>query len=312
MIGKQTSGRSFGGCVRYLLQRELACILDADGVRAHDMALIIHDFNIQRKMNPSLGKAVGHLILSWSKDDLDKLTPAKLTEHAREYMQKMKIADTQYIVVLHADREHPHIHIVYNRVNNFGKTISDSNNYKHNVQVCKEMTLKHGYHFGEGKKGVNRERLKGKEQIRYFLFDAINVAKKNVNSWERLQTLLAQKGIGMEFKYKSGSKEIQGVSFSLGDIKMKGSAIDRRCSFKNLNEFLQNNTLANQIRTAVQARTQDIPTSNDMVGTTHAENTNSIQQGSEWLDLFGELGYAFGGTGDEDDAKKRRKHGIGR
>jgi hypothetical protein len=307
MIGKQISGRSFGGCIRYLLQRELACILDADGVRAHDMALIIHDFNIQRKMNPSLGKAVGHLILSWSKEDLDKLTPAKLTEHAREYMQKMKIADTQYIVVLHADREHPHIHIVYNRVNNFGKTISDSNNYKRNVQVCKEMTLKHGYHFGEGKKGVNRERLKGKEQIRYFVYDAINAAKKNANSWGRLDAILAQKGIGIAFKYKSGSREIQGVSFCMDEYKLKGSAIDRSCSYKNLNDFLQSNTLANQIRAVMETRAQETPIANGLT-----ENISVLHQTSEWSDLLEDVGYAFGGGNDEDDARKRRRRGIGR
>jgi hypothetical protein len=307
MIGKQISGRSFGGCIRYLLQRELACIMDAYGVRAHDMALIIHDFNIQRKMNPNLGKAVGHLILSWSKVDLDKLTPAKLTEHAREYMQKMKIIDTQYIVILHGDREHPHIHIVYNRVNNFSKTISDSNNYKRNVQVCKEMTLKYSYHFGEGKKGVNRERLKGKEQIRYFIYDAINAAKKNANSWERLETILAQKGIGIEFKYKSGSKEIQGVSFSMGEYKLKGSAIDRSCSYKNLNDFLQSNTLANQIRAAMETRAQEAP-----ITKAPAENISFVHQVGEWSERLEDMGYAFGGADDEDDARKRRRHGIGR
>lgn len=307
MISKQISGRSFGGCIRYLLQRELACIMDADGVRAHDMALIIRDFNNQRKMNPNLGKAVGHLILSWSKEDLDKLTPAKLTEHAREYMQKMKIADTQYIVILHGDREHPHIHIVYNRVNNFGKTISDSNNYKRNVQVCKEMTLKHGYHFGEGKKDVNRERLKGKEQLRYFIYDALNAAKKNANSWGRLQTILAQKGIDIEFKYKSGSKEIQGVSFSMGEYKLKGSAIDRLCSYKNLNDFLQSNTLANQIRAAMETRAQEAP-----ITKAPAENISLVHQVGEWSELLEDMGYAFGGADDEDDARKRRRRGIGR
>jgi hypothetical protein len=307
MIGKQISGRSFGGCIRYLLQRELACIMDADGVRAHDMTLIIHDFNNQRKMNPNLGKAVGHLILSWSKEDLDKLTPAKLTEHAREYMQKMKIADTQYIVVLHGDREHPHIHIVYNRVNNFGKTISDSNNYKRNVQVCKEMTLKYGYHFGEGKKDVNRERLKGKEQIRYFIYDEINAAKKNANNWGRLETILAQKGIGIEFKYKSGSMEIQGVSFSMGQYKLKGSAIDRLCSYKNLNDFLQSNTLANQIRVVMETKAEEA-----LITNFPAENISLIQHVGEWSELLEDMGYAFGGGNDEDDARKRRRRGIGR
>ena len=39
----------------------------------------------------------------------------------------MKITDTQYIIVRHQDREHPHVHIVFNRIDNNGKSISDRN-----------------------------------------------------------------------------------------------------------------------------------------------------------------------------------------
>ncbi|MFD2144326.1 relaxase/mobilization nuclease domain-containing protein [Mucilaginibacter antarcticus] len=256
MVGKQISGKSFGGCIRYLLNRDKAFVLDAEGIRSFSIDTIIQDLNIQRKMNPNLGKAVGHLILSWSKEDIDKLNTDLVTNLAKEYLQKMRINDTQYITVLHTDREHPHIHIVYNRVNNQGKTISDSNNYKQNVKICKELTLKYGFHFGESKREVHRDRLKGKEQIRYQLYDAIIAAAKKASNWTQMETLLAQNGIGIEFKYKSGTKEIQGVSFSQREIKTKGSAIDRSCSYKNLNDTIEQNTLANQLRAAINAAGQ--------------------------------------------------------
>jgi hypothetical protein len=311
MIGKQISGRSFGGCIRYLLNRDHAYILEAEGLRSYATRLIIQDLNNQRKMNPNLGKAVGHLILSWSKEDMDKLDTINVTDRAREYMQKMKITDTQYIVVLHADRDHPHIHIVYNRVNNQGRTVSDSNNYQRNIKVCKEMTLKYGYHFGEGKKDVNRDHLKGREQIRYIIYDAITAAKKKCNNWESLAKILAQQGVGIEFKYKSGSKEIQGVSFNRGEIKMKGSAIDRNCSYKNLNDFLQGNTLANQIRTSMNERAQDAQITHKDAQSTPSEGPAIAPDTESWLDVFSDMGYAFGGD-DEDDARKRRRRGIGR
>ena len=41
---------------------------------------------------------------------------------AREYMEKTGIKDTQYIIARHHDQKHPHIHIVYNRVDNNGRT----------------------------------------------------------------------------------------------------------------------------------------------------------------------------------------------
>src|SRR5690606_37167474 len=125
MIGEVITGKSFGGCLRYLMNRPEATVLEAEGVRMDSARAATIDFNLQRKMNPGLGNAVGHLILSWSKEDRPKLSPAIMAERAREYLAKMRIRNTQYLVMQHTDREHPHIHIVYNRVNNEGKTLSD-------------------------------------------------------------------------------------------------------------------------------------------------------------------------------------------
>ena len=42
------------------------------------------------------------------------------------------------------DREHPHVHIVFNRIDNNGKTISDRNDMYRNEQVCKKLKAKQG------------------------------------------------------------------------------------------------------------------------------------------------------------------------
>jgi len=38
-------------------------------------------------MRPELGKAVGHLVLSWIEDDLSKLSDEIMVERAKEYMK---------------------------------------------------------------------------------------------------------------------------------------------------------------------------------------------------------------------------------
>jgi len=40
----------------------------------------------------------------------------------------MEIKNTQYVIVQHTDRQNPHVNIVYNRVDNDGRTITDKNN----------------------------------------------------------------------------------------------------------------------------------------------------------------------------------------
>src|SRR5476649_2572322 len=208
MIGKVITGKSFGGCIRYVVQKHDAVILDGAGLRMREVNQIIDDFNLQRKYNPNLGQAVGHIALSWSINDLAKLNDEVMVNMAKEYLQKMKIQDTQYLIVKHQDRDHPHIHIVYNRVDNNGKTIADNFQKQRNVKVCKDMTLKHGLYMSPGKEQVNRKQLKGKDKIKYELFDAIKSASKKVKNLNELKQVLAKQGIGMLYKCKSGTNEI--------------------------------------------------------------------------------------------------------
>src|ERR1700744_4341936 len=113
MVEKQISGKSFGGCIRYVLMWDKAFIIDSEGLRITSVNAIISDFNIQRKMNPNLGKAVGHMVLSWRKEDAGLLNDGLMAKVAGEYMEGMGMRNTQFVVVRHTDRERPHIHIVY-------------------------------------------------------------------------------------------------------------------------------------------------------------------------------------------------------
>ena len=109
MIGKIKKGSGFKGCVNYVLGKEQAALLHAEGVLAESKQDIIRSFCMQTEMNPGLKKPVGHIALSYSVVDAPKLTDEKMVQLAQEYMREMKITDTQYIIVRHQDREHPHV-----------------------------------------------------------------------------------------------------------------------------------------------------------------------------------------------------------
>src|SRR5690606_26062306 len=123
MIAKVITGKSFGGCVRYLLEREKSSVLDSAGVRDYDTKAIIADLNAQPKMRPQLGNAIGHTVLFSSNDASEKLTVETMTSHANVYIELMSFKNPRYVTVLHADKNPPCLHIVYNRVDNRGKTI---------------------------------------------------------------------------------------------------------------------------------------------------------------------------------------------
>jgi ribosomal protein L7/L12 len=312
MMGKPITGRSFGGCIRYVVDKQEAKILAAEGVRMQNASALAHDFNLQRKMRPELGKAAGHLVLSWSKEDLSKLSDEIMVERAKEYMEKVGIRNTQYVIVRHSDRDHPHLHLVYNRVDNNGKTITDKNNFAKNVKACKEITLKYGYHLGEGKDLVNRQALKGKEKIRYELYDAIKAAMKTATTWKGMEAELAKQGIGIAYKFRSGTKEVQGISFEKGDIKMKGSAIDRSLSYAKIDATLNRNQHVHLYHAAMKANEPLVASQlrEAIRQSVQAEYHHSPDGGKGLLQILLEPQFA-GATpdpiGDADIARRKRK-----
>ena len=153
-----------------------------------------------------------------------------------QYMREMKITDTQYIIVRHQDREHPHVHIVFNRIDNNGKTISDRNDMYRNEQVCKKLKTKHGLYFAKGKEHVKQHRLREPDKSKYEIYNAVKDEIGKSRNWQQLQTRLAEKGIGIHFKYRGQAGEVQGISFSKGEYTFKGSEIDRSFSFSKLDK----------------------------------------------------------------------------
>lgn len=232
------SGKSFKGCVEYCMLKKDAVILDATGLRTGEVKHTIADFNMQRKMRPGLGQAVGHIALNWSPEDSAKLTDELMVNIAKEYLKKMKISDTQVLMVRHHDTDHDHLHIVYNRVDNEGKTISDANQRWNNVKVSKALTLKYGFHMAEGKDRVNRHRLKGADKVKYQIHDQIKAILPKVKSMDELKKQLAMQGIKMHYKYKGGTQEVQGISFSKGEYQFKGSEIDRSLRYGKINKMI--------------------------------------------------------------------------
>jgi hypothetical protein len=160
-------------------------------------------------------------------------------------MKAMKIANTQYIIVRHSDKSHPHCHIVFNRVDNDGKTISDKNDRYRNTKVCKMLKEQCGLHFGEGKEKANLDNLKNPDKTKYEIYHAIKDALKQSKDWTQFERLLFRNEIAIAYKYKGKTDEVQGISFKKGEYSFKGSDIDRSFSHSKLNSRL----LANNAQT---------------------------------------------------------------
>ncbi|WP_251214921.1 relaxase/mobilization nuclease domain-containing protein [Alistipes muris] len=234
MIGKIIAGSSFAGTVGYVI-KEQSRILAAEGVTPPNVREMVQDFKDQTLLNPRIKNAVGHISLSFSPKDAPRMTDALMTQITKEYMQKMGIADTQYLLVRHLDQPHPHCHLVYNRVGNNGQTISDKNMKIRNAKVCRTLTEKYGLHLASGKESVRRERLREPDKTKYEIYDAIKTTLPQSRSWSELEKHLKEHGIAMRYKYCGSTNQKQGVLFGKNGFEFSGSKIDRQFSYSKLN-----------------------------------------------------------------------------
>ena len=238
MIGKISKGAGFRGCINYVLGKPDAKLLTAEGVLTDSIQTITDCFQAQRMMKPHLCQPVGHISLSYAPEDAPRMTDEMLVSLAKEYMQKMGIKDTQYIIARHNDQRHPHVHIVFNRVNNNGRTINDKNDCYRNVKACKELKEKYGLYFGKGKERVRTHRLKGNDKTKYEIYHAVKNSLSESNSWKQFISELSKLGIKTVFKYRDRSNVIQGLSFAKDSVTFKASDIDRNFSYSKLDRIL--------------------------------------------------------------------------
>lgn len=306
MMGKIVSGHSFKGVVNYILDKNKdAKLLYAEGVRYNSGDAIIESFLIQGRFNPNLKKNVGHISLSFSVEDKAKLSDDFMVKIAKEYLLKMGIKNTQFIVARHFDKEHPHIHIAYNRTNCDGKTISDKNERYRSVKICKELTLSHGLYFAKGKEHVKMKRLKEPDKSKYEIYQALKDTIPKCKSWSQLKDELNKQGIDIKFKYKGHSDEIQGITFIKNGYAHNGSKVDRQFSYSKIDYQLKQNNAALDIK---QARPQHQSQTNVLEST--LENLSGLTTFEQHGEDFDEISFANRMDYEEQQRQKKKRRGF--
>ena len=239
MIAKIVKGASFRGCVQYVTGKDEAKILASDGVLLGSVGNIADSFEYQRGLNPRCSKPVGHIALSFKPEDKEKLTDEMMAKIAREYMELMGIRDTQFILVRHHNTPNPHCHLVYNRVDNNGRIISDKFERKRSEKIVKHLKDKYGLTYSDGKGQTKTERLHYTERTKFEIQNAVKTALQASRTWQQFTDRLKRQGVEVEFKRRRGSDDvIEGITFIKDGVRFKGSQIGRKFTYARLSDRL--------------------------------------------------------------------------
>lgn len=242
MIGKIKKGKSFGGCIRYVMGKDNAEIISSDGVLLGTNKEMIDSFNCQCLLNPKIKQPLGHIAISFKPEDAPRLTDEFMAKIALEYMELMGIKNTQFILVRHHNTDNPHCHLVYNRINYDGKVISSQNDFKRNEIATKRLKDQYGLTYAEDKSKTNVRKLHNPERVKYEIHNAVKAALKRCRTWEEFNEELKRRGIHLEFAFRRintrAVDDIQGIRFIKDGLTFKASDVSRQFSYSKLNAQL--------------------------------------------------------------------------
>ena len=250
MIAKIKTRADFGGIVNYANdqknKKKSATLLEHEGICAINNKTIADSFQIQASMRPKVKSPVKHVSLAFSPQDTihfpnDEKGNALMVEIAKKWMDQMGIRHTQYIIARHHDTKHPHCHIVFNRIDNNGNLISDSNERIRNAKVCRALTKEYKLYFApKNSKARNKSRLRPHQLRKYNLRSSTLDALAASRSWHNFFRMLKEKGIDVRFNRAENSDNIRSISFCMDEFSIAGSKLDSDLSFNRLCATLGN------------------------------------------------------------------------
>lgn len=146
MIGVLSKGYSLRSLANYLLldeRRNARGRIVGGTMAGRNPRQLCREFGKLRALNPKLGRAVAHFILSPSPDD-PPLTDDQLRAISEHYMMAMGFGEAPWCAVAHDDSGLQHVHIMASRIDYCGKTIPDAGDFRRSEAAVRRIEREFG------------------------------------------------------------------------------------------------------------------------------------------------------------------------
>lgn len=143
MTGNQIKGKGFRGALRYNLEKAnkgVAEILDHSFASTSER-IIIKEIQMVKVLRPNLQKYFYHTSINFPPGE--DLPNDKMKQIGLDYLEANGFTQHQFIMFRHYDADHPHLHILVNRIGYDGSVVSDSNDFSRSEKVLRRLEKKY-------------------------------------------------------------------------------------------------------------------------------------------------------------------------
>jgi hypothetical protein len=119
---------------------------------------IKREVELLRQLRPNLNRYVYHTSLNFSKEEEKLLDNPTMLAIAHDYLQANGFTQHQYLIFRHYDADHPHLHLLVNRIGFDGSVVSDSNNYKKSEAILRKLEEKYNLIHVVSSQGEGRQK----------------------------------------------------------------------------------------------------------------------------------------------------------
>ncbi|MEB0260515.1 relaxase/mobilization nuclease domain-containing protein [Mucilaginibacter sp. 10I4] len=144
MTADQVKGKGFRGALNYNLEKVnkgVAKWLDTSFAQ-HDERTVMNEVKMIRVLRPNLAKYFYHTSVNFPPHE--NLKDEQMVTIAKDYLEAMGFDQHQYAIFRHFDADHPHMHILVNRIGYDGTVLSDSKDYQRSEQILRKLEKQYG------------------------------------------------------------------------------------------------------------------------------------------------------------------------
>ncbi|WP_158827544.1 relaxase/mobilization nuclease domain-containing protein [Mucilaginibacter lacusdianchii] len=232
MTADQVKGKGFRGALRYNLQKVeqgKAKVLDMTFTSGKEDS-IMREVALVRMLRPNLQKYFYHTSLNFPPNE--NLGDEQMNIIANEYLNNMGFDQHQYAIFRHYDADHPHLHILVNRIGYDGTVVSDSKDYQRSEKVLRKLEKQYGLTEVISSRQA-QERAMTKNELE--MMKRTNVPSSKMQLQEIIKDVLRRKpdaaqfiealeakGINVLFNQAS-TGFVSGISYGYEGIQFKGA-----------------------------------------------------------------------------------------